>query len=368
MNMRPYRSAIDRLQFSETEKNRMTDHLMEAQTTRSAVRRSFRRIPIAGLAAALCLTVTAGAYALQLASDAFAPVYGYSHSALIDELGAPIGVHDRSKGYTLTADAIIGDQYNALIAFSISKNDGGVFAPEIEGLSARTDVSTNVMGGSHGTCWFADADTSDDQIEFYYSIHQDNGIQGSAITAELSDLHHIDWDTGETTSLIDGSWKVRFKADYADSMISLEAGQVVEDDCGLLELTEVAISPVGFNIVGEYDAGNGTEAFFEVTEGMGIDVALPEAPENTDLTEWEGTVAEYEYDGAAASAPRPDEIVLKLRDGTVLDLASGSGYTVSWEEDRLQIMVANSFDQIIAFDEMESLTINGYTWEIPAQN
>ena len=367
MKLEQYRSELDRLHFSDTEKSRMVGHLMEHQMAAApaARRRPLRRIPALAVAAALCLTVTAGAVVTRLASEAFAPVYGHSHSALIDELGTPIGAADSSKGYTLTADAVIGDGYNALIAFSLSRDDGEVFAPETKSLLWDGDVTTSLMGAASGSSWFADADPTDNRIEFYYSIHQDSGVQGSAVTATLSNLRHIDWETGEETPLVDGSWKLRFEADYTDCTRTLEAGQTVDDDCGKLELTAVELSPIGFHIEGQYRAEDGTALFAQVAAAMGHELDLPVVSANTDLTELDDGVYEtVDFDGELAEKPVPDEIILTLKDGTALDLTDGAGFMTGWEDNVMQIAVTDAFDDLIPLDDMASLTINGYTWNL----
>ena len=57
-----YREQLDSLHFSEEQKARMVDHLMEAQPVASPRKRTpLRRMAAIGIAAALVLTVGAGA-------------------------------------------------------------------------------------------------------------------------------------------------------------------------------------------------------------------------------------------------------------------------------------------------------------------
>ena len=108
-----YNSALNELRFSEEAKSRMVDRLMaaaeqpEQPVTIHRVRR-FPRIAAVGVAAALVLSIGAGATGVfKSASDAFAGVFGpTADTEIIDQIGRPIGASDTAGGVTVTADAI----------------------------------------------------------------------------------------------------------------------------------------------------------------------------------------------------------------------------------------------------------------------
>ena len=108
-----YKNALDELHFSEEAKNRMVDRLLESaeQPEKPAVHRvrRFPRIAAVGVAAALVLSIGAGATGiLKSASEAFAGVFGpTADTEIIDRIGRPIGASDTSNGVTVTADAIL---------------------------------------------------------------------------------------------------------------------------------------------------------------------------------------------------------------------------------------------------------------------
>ena len=114
-------------------KNRMVDRLLESaeQPEKPAVHRvrRFPRIAAVGVAAALVLSIGAGATGiLKSASEAFAGVFGpTADTEVIDEIGRPIGASDTVNGVTVTADAILFDGYNYLISYSLKKEDGSSF-------------------------------------------------------------------------------------------------------------------------------------------------------------------------------------------------------------------------------------------------
>ena len=115
-------------------KSRMVDRLMTAaeqpeQPVAIHRVRRFPRIAAVGVAAALVLSIGAGATGVfKSASDAFAGVFGpTADTEIIDQIGRPIGASDTSNGVTVTADAILFDGYNYLISYTLEKEDGSAF-------------------------------------------------------------------------------------------------------------------------------------------------------------------------------------------------------------------------------------------------
>ena len=132
-----YNSALDELRFSEEAKSRMVDRLMAAaeqpeQPVAIHRVRRFPRIAAVGVAAALVLSIGAGATGVfKSASDAFAGVFGpTADTEIIDQIGRPIGASDTAGGVTVTAEAILFDGYNYLMTYSIAREDGTAFSVE----------------------------------------------------------------------------------------------------------------------------------------------------------------------------------------------------------------------------------------------
>ena len=57
-------------------------------------------------------------------SNLLAPLFGGAQTEIVDKIGVPIGASTSVNGYTLTADAIIGDRYSVLIAYTLTRDDG----------------------------------------------------------------------------------------------------------------------------------------------------------------------------------------------------------------------------------------------------
>ena len=66
----------------------------------------------------------------------FTPLFGgaAAQTEVIDKIGRPIGASDTDNGITITAEAIMGDQYNAVIVYTLTRDDGERFLPEGKGL------------------------------------------------------------------------------------------------------------------------------------------------------------------------------------------------------------------------------------------
>ena len=87
-----------------------------------------RRRYLAAAAAVLVLAVgTAGATGiLRSAAEVFSPLFGGApaQTEIIDKIGYPVGASDTDNGVTVTADAVMGDAYNAAVVFTFRTDDG----------------------------------------------------------------------------------------------------------------------------------------------------------------------------------------------------------------------------------------------------
>ena len=178
-----YNSALDELRFSEEAKSRMVNRLMAAaeqpeQPVAIHRVRRFPRIAAVGVAAALVLSIGAGATGVfKSASDAFAGVFGpTADTEIIDQIGHPIGASDTAGGVTVTADAILFDGYNYLISYTLEKEDGSAFDctknPDTgllrPGYWKRSDSTIGLRAWTvrSGSSYFYDENPSDNAIQY----------------------------------------------------------------------------------------------------------------------------------------------------------------------------------------------------------
>ena len=234
---REYKNAMDALHFSEEAKNRMVDRLMERaeQPAPHRVRR-FPRIAAVGVAAALVLSIGAGATGiLKSASEAFAGVFGpTADTEIIDQIGRPIGASDTVNGVTVTADAILFDGYNYLISYTLEKEDGSSFGvetnPDTNLLDLLWEDSTTDVGvrsgGFIGSSWFYDENPDDNAIQYVATMSYDDVVKSGRTTKiTLKNLRDFSEDNPSPISLVDGTWHLKFKLDAENCSKELPAGQ-----------------------------------------------------------------------------------------------------------------------------------------------
>lgn len=342
-----YNFALDELRFSEEAKSRMVDHLMAAaeqpeQPVAIHRVRRFPRIAAVGVAAALVLCIGAGATGVfKSASDAFAGVFGpTADTEIIDQIGHPIGASDTSNGVTVTADAILFDGYNYLISYTLEKEDGSSFdlttnpdtgLLDLNWADANSDIG--LFGGAIGNSYFYDADPNDNAIQYVETRSFDDAVKvGGTAKIKLHDLQEFSNASTEST-LVKGTWSLKFKLDAGNSAKELPAGQNLTVNGMNATVDKLVISPIGYNFT--YTVAE--QAKFE-------DAPSGKAPQSQRDT-WD-----------AFSVP----LSVTLKDGTVIDLNSTSG---SMEPDNGETVCTRmgTFDTILPLDEVASVTIGDTT-------
>ena len=342
-----YNSALDELRFSEEAKSRMVDRLMtaaeqpEQPVTIHRVRR-FPRIAMVGVAAALVLSIGAGATGVfKSAGEAFAGVFGpTADTEIIDQIGHPIGASDTAGGVTVTADAILFDGYNYLISYTLEKEDGSSFdlttnpdtgLLDLYWADANSDIG--LFGGAIGNSYFYDADPNDNAIQYVETRSFDDAVKvGGTAKIKLHDLQKFSNDGTEST-LVKGTWSLKFKLDAGNSAKELPAGQNLTVNGMNATVDKLVISPIGYNFT--YTVAE--QAKFE-------DAPSGKAPQSQRDT-WD-----------AFSVP----LSVTLKDGTVIDLNSTGG---SMEPDNGETVCTRmgTFDTILPLDEVASVTIGDTT-------
>ena len=342
-----YNSALDELRFSEEAKSRMVDRLMAAaeqpeQPVAIHRVRRFPRIAAVGVAAALVLSIGAGATGVfKSASDAFAGVFGpTADTEIIDQIGHPIGASDTAGGVTVTADAILFDGYNYLISYTLEKKDGSSFDlttnPDTGLLDlnwADANSAIGLFGGAIGNSYFYDADPNDNAIQYVETRSFDDAVKvGGTAKIKLHDLQEFSNDGTEST-LVKGTWSLKFKLDAGNSAKELPAGQNLTVNGMNATVDKLVISPIGYNFT--YTVAE--QAKFE-------DAPSGKAPQSQRDT-WD-----------AFSVP----LSVTLKDGTVIDLNSTGG---SMEPDNGETVCTRmgTFDTILPLDEVASVTIGDTT-------
>src|SRR5699024_1506359 len=118
------------------------------------------------LAAAAVLTMGAGAAYVGWASDAFEAAFGTAQTEIIDKIGYPVDASASDAGFTITADAVMGDKYNINIVYTITAEDGRVLDADKMLCQETLDFNQSGMGGSS---WFVDDVPGDNQVQYICS-------------------------------------------------------------------------------------------------------------------------------------------------------------------------------------------------------
>lgn len=339
-----YKDAMNALHYTDEQKSLLAAQAAQAaQSARRTERRTRRPLLRTALIAA-CLTaalaVTAGATGvLKSAAEAFAPIFGGSaaQTEIIDKIGYPVSASDTAGGVTITADAVLGDRYNAAIVFTITRDDGTALLPagaEDAMLLVRGGgVDLNILGGTHGGSWFVDEDPTDDTVQLIETISSDVPINDCTATAKFEDLWLWDEESGEPVPFAEGTWKLRFDVRYEDASVTLGGGETFTQDGMTFTIDAVTVSPVAFKVdytvdseVRWSDSGSGQQSEADSRE-------MQRYFENV-------------------------EILLTKTDGTVLDL-SGAGGSISPDHGTTVCSKSNFFSEILPMEEIESIRVGG---------
>ena len=348
---REYKNALDELHFSEEAKNRMVDRLMERaeQPAPHRVRR-FPRVAAVGVAAALVLSIGAGATGiLKSASEAFAGVFGSTaDTEIIDEIGRPIGASDTVNGVTVTADAILFDGYNYLISYSLEKEDGSSFDctknPDTGLYDLYWKRSDSTIGrgvdGASGSSYFYDENPSDNAIQYVETMSYNDAVQtGGTVKITLGDLCVLNSENGEPTTIVKGAWRLKFQLEAGNSAVELPAGQTIEVNGLSASVDKVVISPIGYHVVYTVD---GEATFDTLYDENGEEIPQESGREPAGVcSTWESYAA---------------KLLVTKADGTVLDF-SDCGGSMDPHDGKTVCTRQGTFDTVIPLDDIASVTI-----------
>ena len=382
-----YNTALDELHFSEEAKNRMADRLMAAaeqpaQPVSVHRVRRFPRVAAVGVAAALVLSIGAGATgAFRSAGDVFAGVFGpTADTEIIDQIGHPIGASDTAGGVTVTADAILFDGYNYLISYTLEKEDGSAFNctknPDtgLYDLNWKRSDSTIGRGvdGATGSSYFYDENPSDNAIQYVETMSYNDAVQtGGTVKITLGDLCVLNSENGEPTTIAKGTWRLKFQLEAGNSAVELPAGQNIDVNGRSATVDTIVISPIGYHVVYTADG----EATFDTL----YDENGEEIPQESGRNAAVDTVVSpigYHYTVDGEEIPQESgrepagvhstwesysaKLLVTKTDGTVLDF-SDCGGSMDPHNGKTVCTRQGTFDTVIPLEDIASVTIGDVT-------
>lgn len=191
---------------------------------------------------ALLLSVALTAEATnETVSNLLAPLFGGAQTEITDEIGAPIGASTSVSGYTLTVDAIIGDRYSVMIAYTLSRDDGQPIPDNIE------FQSREVWASGYDTRIIIDEENP--SIAHFYERKRRNDILLDRIVTVL--FSNLIINNGEEDTIVaEGNWKLTFTIRYPDATEELSVKSFDITDAGgqRFKVKEIMLSPVGVHL------------------------------------------------------------------------------------------------------------------------
>ena len=270
-----------------------------------------------------------------------------AQTEVIDKIGRPIGASDTDNGITITAEAIMGDQYNAVIVYTLTRDDGERFLPEGKSLDETYLMmggyggASWVKGGAHGSSWFVDEDPEDDRIQLVETASSNVAMTKGTANASFEDLQYWNAETEQAELLYPGKWKLRFEVDYEDCSVRLGGGETFSQDGLNFTIDEISVSPIAVRVAYTADEA----------------VVWSDAPSGRQDPE-DGRQAQRYLENV--------EILLTKTDGTVVDL-SLSGGTISPDagQDVSRCVKGQVLEEIIPLEELRSISVGGVVYDIP---
>ncbi len=204
-----YRNAFSRVKAPADTARRVLARAAagEERPQKEKLRRFPRRAAaVVALAAVLAVSVLAEA-SEGAVSNLLAPLFGAAQTALVDNIGYPVGASATVDGYTLTADAVIGDSKTMYTVYTLRRDDGKPL-PKI--VRFRSDDNSLLRGHSSFSSMSFDDVSEDGAVRFVTQWSGNVPLIGRNVTVSFTDLYAYDEASGTVTTLAKGTWELRY--------------------------------------------------------------------------------------------------------------------------------------------------------------
>ena len=250
-------------------------------------------------------------------SNLLAPLFGGAQTEIVDKIGVPIGASASVNGYTLTMDAIIGDRYSVMVAYTLSRDDG---QPIPENIDFR---SRGFSGSGYSTKIIINEDDPSN-AQFHLRWRRNDPIIGRIVTATFTDLII---DDGENDVIhAEGTWEIKYTLRYPDSTeeLPVKPFEIVDDGGRQFKVEGIMLSPLGIHL---------DLIFFDP-----------------------------DYEGGVF---KDFTMSLVMTDGTEMPLNDGGGGG-GWKEGdkKADVDYYAEFDIPIPYDDIKEIVICGVTYEL----
>lgn len=249
-------------------------------------------------------------------SNLLAPLFGGAQTEIVDEIGVPVGASASVNGYTLTLDAIIGDRYSVMMAYTLSRDDGHPVPENI-------DFDSEEFWAS-GYRTAIEIDEENPSIaHFHERSHRNEPIIGRIVTESFTDLVI---DNGEEETVVaEGTWEIKYTLRYPDSTekLPVKAFEVTDESGQRYKVKSIMLSPLGIHL---------------------------------DMVLFEPDYTKVMY--------KNFKISLITADGTEIDLEGGGGGGWRAGAKKANVSYYAEFDAPIPREDIKAIVICGTTYEI----
>lgn len=187
-----------------------------------AGRRRRRTIPRVLLAAALIGALLVTSVSAEIDSGAvsnlLAPYFGSARTELLEKFGRPVGASASAGGYTITADAIIGDRGCMQVIYTLIREDGQPIPEHVKFL----DIDYAVRGGgvSCSTVFPHQISSTPNKGRFYQKFYAEFGFSRK-VRVSFGRLAVSDDIDREPELLAEGPWELSFVRRCPDTTRSI---------------------------------------------------------------------------------------------------------------------------------------------------
>jgi hypothetical protein len=254
-------------------------------------------------------------------SNLLAPLFGGAQTEIVDTIGVPVGASTSVNGYTLTVDAIIGDRYSVMIAYTLTRDDGKPIPNNID------FDSQEVRASGYRTRIEIDEDNPS-VAHFHERWHRNEPLFGRIITPSFSDL--VTNKGKENESLIaEGTWEITFTIRYPDTSekIPVRNLNVYDENGKRYRVKEIILSNMGVHM---------------------------------EVVVYDPVFAEASYISF--------QTALLLKDGTEVPLEGGGGGKMTEGDKTRKFSYYGEFDIPIPREDIQAIVICGTTYELNNSN
>lgn len=169
-------------------------------------------------AACILLVMAGGAEAASgSVSNLLAPLYGGARTEIIDRIGKPVGASATADGYTITAEAVIGDRHNLAIVYTLTRDDGEALPERLSFEDYHNSAQIGSGGGILGVSRTDDLPAN--QARIVAKGDSELLMFWRQAKARFQNLRVSGADEYET--LAEGPWELNFTLRYPDTTVNM---------------------------------------------------------------------------------------------------------------------------------------------------